>query len=587
MRRSRLSVRQFVVMATAVLVLSLALGPAKAGGGQNGIEDPKIRAAVRRGVRFLTIEAPKTGKGRNPLAAYALLKAGVPANNPVVTDAVERLVTLLKESGGAYQPGNSRIHIYSAGVEVMLLAEADPVKLRPQISAIADYIVSSQHPHGPWDYPDRDIGDTSMSQYALLGFWATERCGIDVPIAVWNKAADWFIETQHKSGGFVYHPGTSEGPESGEPSLNMTHGATGSLLIARMYLFPNAEDYGTQRSLQHTRVSPGGRGRVLETVDLDAVVRAGLPANSSFHPTITLAQLDSSVGRGLDWLDTHFRKEVSSSHKMYYYYTLERAAALSSRETFGQHDWYKECADHLLATQESDGSWGITGEPVIGTSFALLFLTRSTARTLNREGPGVQVSKGLLAGGRGLPDNLTQVTVRQGTVETQKKIGPLESLLAELETPKTSELAAVQAAIVEKVQLGEREALIGQTDRLIRLVKSPDAEVRRTALWALARSAEFEVSPVLIDALQDNNVDVVVEARNALCWISRRPLGLGLPDDPFDGVEEDAPEQMRVRAFETWRERAISLWSRWYRRVRPYHERDGFDRYSLEEAAEQ
>jgi hypothetical protein len=560
--------------------------PAIVAVGQNGVQDPKIRKAVQRGVRYLRLEAPKTGRGRNPLAAYALLKAGVPASDPVVKDAVERVVKRLRELDGVYEPKAPQIHIYAAGVEVMLLAEADPVKYRSQIAAIANYIVSTQHPHGAWDYLDRDLGDTSISQYALLGLWAAQRSGVDIPVGVWNKAAEWHIETQKMAGGFVYHPGTTDGPESGDPSLNMTYGATGSMLIARRYLFPNAGDYGTKLPQQNARVSAGERERVLETVNLDAVVRAGLPANSSTRPTITLAQLDSAVRRGLVWLDAHFRRQVSSGHNLYYYYTLERAAALASRETFGTRDWYKECADYLLATQELDGYWDTLSGPTTGTSFALLFLTRATARTLNQTRPGAQVNRGLLAGGRGLPDNLTQITVRQGTVETRKKIGPLETLLAELETPRTSELAAVQAAIVHKVQLGEREALIGQTDRLIRLVKSPDAEVRRTALWALARSAEFDVSPVLIGALQDNNADVAVEARNALCWISRRPLGFGLPADPFDGVEEDAPEQTRIRAFGRWRERAISVWSQWYRRVRPYHERDGFDRYSLEESDE-
>ena len=72
---------------------------------------------------------------------------------------------------------------------------------------------------------------------------------------------------------------------------------------------------------------------------------------------------------------------------LYYQYGVERAGRLSGQRFFGPHDWYREGAAYLLEGQvRQDGSWiGATAaetDPVVASSFALLFLSKGLAPVL-------------------------------------------------------------------------------------------------------------------------------------------------------------------------------------------------------------
>ena len=99
---------------------------------------------------------------------------------------------------------------------------------------------------------------------------------------------------------------------------------------------------------------------------------------------------------------------------LYYLYGLERVGRLTGRRFIGGHDWYREGADCLLRRQFHatggpgrgakgqartvrifdqipDGAWVGDGGPTIGTSFALLFLSKGRRPVLLaklRHGPG-------------------------------------------------------------------------------------------------------------------------------------------------------------------------------------------------------
>jgi len=74
-------------------------------------------------------------------------------------------------------------------------------------------------------------------------------------------------------------------------------------------------------------------------------------------------------------------------------------------------------------------------------------------------------------------------------------------------------------------------------------VKHTDPEIRRTALWALARCDDMQLVPAMIDAFEESNVDVLVEVRNALCTLTRMPRGLGMSDNPFEGLPANATQE--------------------------------------------
>jgi hypothetical protein len=484
-----------------------------------------------------------------------MLKAGVPATDAAVQAIVAGVEK--KFSTGAYKPS---VPQYESGVDLMFLAEADPTRYRDRIAEIAQFIIAQQDASGFWDYPppERRAGDTSITQYGLLGLWSAAHSGVDVPADVWERAGRWVIRTQNPNGSFQYRPGTSP---------HTTHGLTaagaGSLEIIAVNLFPG----GKPKAQPAAEVPKFG---VLEKVQLDQEKK---PPSGAV--TIRIDELRAAEAKGVGWLTANFRITKVDGLPMYYLYALERVASLAAIERVGSHDWYAEGLSYLTSTQLADGSWksdSAAEREIAATSFAVLFIMRATKQMVGK--PPEPVGSGLLAGGRGLPTDLSAVQVRGGEIVKKEVTGPLDDLLAQLGTPQSAPIEAVQEAIVQKVQLGDRESLVGQKERLKTLVDHPDAEIRRTVLWALGRSGDLDVAGMLIEALDDPNVDVVMEARNALCFVSRQPLGFGEPESPLEAIPETATEDQQQEAIRKWQADVRRKWTQWYLRVRPYAERD-------------
>ena len=84
--------------------------------------------------------------------------------------------------------------------------------------------------------------------------------------------------------------------------------------------------------------------------------------------------------------------------KYYYLYGLERAGRLTGLRYFGDNDWYRVGAEHLVHSPQRDaieGYWSggeaTEREPVVATSFALLFLAKGRSPVIInklRHGPG-------------------------------------------------------------------------------------------------------------------------------------------------------------------------------------------------------
>lgn len=536
--------------------------------------DPEvIEKAVERGLAFLKANAPAQNGGRATIGGLALLKADVPVEAPEIKAVLDKIVA--KVVKGKYSPGTGNEHIYESGLDAITLETADSAKYKPEIEAIARYIIGAQNPGGDWHYPNHPNsgGDTSVTQYGILGLWAAARAGVRVPGEVWDKAAAWHLNSQRATGGFVYHP--TEG--GNDVTIGMTTAGTASLHVCRMYLFPTVNGKIVRKS--EPRSAPRGRRfGVLERFDPETTHPVGdhgdkAPKATSYVAKASLDKIDEAIGRGLDWLNANFAVRNVTRFKLYYLYTLERLTALADLQTIGEHDWYAEGAEHLLELQKPNGSWTVENDPVVDTAFAVLFLVRATNKMLDRKTAPRRVGTGLLAGGRGLPDNLNALQVKDGKVGTRKAQGTIDELLGELENVKAP-VESVQKALVESVQLGDREALIAQVDRLKTLARHPRPEVRRTALWGLGRSRELRLVPLLIASLEDGDVDVVVEANNALCFLSRRAEGVDVDPNPLAALDEDATTEMKTATLNAWRAVAVKRWKAWYLTVRPYDERN-------------
>lgn len=544
-----------------------------------GANPAQVKSAYVKGAQYLNTIYEQSGGGKKTLVALAIYKAGLPKDSGPVKETLGEILSRIKD--GKYRPGGE--HLYEAGIDATFLADLDPAKYQAQIKAIADYIVGSQKSNGGWDYPSgRDDpkfhGDTSVIQYACLGLWAAERAAIEIDDSVWKKVLDWHVTFQNPDGGFAYCPRTTTGHFQDRSTLNMTAAAVANMHIAMLHIDPTflplKQELQREKSENNEAQQP--KFGVLEAVNLDTVTEKTVSVKI---PPEAVA----SVRKAFNWLGVRFKVENKESpHATYYYYTVERMGALADVIKIGSSDWFDSCANYLLSKQKADGSWDESNYFDTGydTAFCVLFMTRSTGKLLKRVEPAAQFGDGLLAGGRGLPDDLTDVDFNGRSVKMKEKpTEPLDILLASLsKTGGLENLDVVQKQIVEQVQLGNREDLIGQVDQLVKLVDHPDPGIRQTVVWALGRTGDMQLAQHLITRLSDSDLGVMIEARNALCWMSRKPLGFGYPEDPLIDLSDKATPAQKNAVIAQWHKNLVLKWGDWYLNNRPFEDRgDAFE----------
>lgn len=538
----------------------------------------QIDAAIKRGIAFLKQTDDYRTTGMNAFVAYTLLKAGESPESPYIQTCLKNILfdhnRMNKDGEVEYRPGSD--FNYCAGVQLMVLEAINPEKYQDEIRATADFLIRTQHKSGSWYYP-QDIdhnGDTSITQYAVLGLWAAERAGVIVPTSVWDKAARWHLSTQYPDGAFGYHPASAS---ERAPLHTMGVAGTGSMYVISMQLYPDGQlRSGPVKKANQEKKKKFG---FLEKVDLTQKEKTKEDENKLTKPTISFNALQSGKSKGLGWIVKNYNVRNLNRWPNYYLYGIERIAAIADTQKLGPYDWYADGARQLLLTQQDDGSWKGTHNIKASTCLAIIFLSKATGKTLGRKYNPEPVGSGLLAGGRGLPKNLAEVQMRNGKVENKKLSGDLSELLAQLEDPANADLEAAQETLVETITLGDREELINQKDRVLKLVDARSPDVRRTAVWALSRTNDFRVSPYLIRALKDPDLSVRIEARNGLCTLSRKIRGLGMPEDPLADVAENLDEKERIKIVDKWSDEAIKRWQKWYNSVKPFDEK--FDLFEV------
>ena len=537
---------------------------------------PEVEAAIQRGVKYL-VGSSSIVETEAGLVVYACMAAGESPDSPLVKRQTD---IILKKCSNVYKPALH--HNYEAGVDAMGLVAADREKYKAQIQQIGEFLIREQKPYGAWDYSVGDSkGDTSISQYGVLGLWAAARAGVQVPTKVWDDAAQWHVRTQLKDGAFGYHP------LGGDPAAkhSMTVAGVGSLAVIKLMLSklpeePNAASTGAEPKTKKSDKAFGVLERVTPQEPVDAPAAANSPQDTNYKPKSTRGEIDRSIGGGMGWLTRAYTIDKPSGWGLYYLYGLERVGSLTNSDTIAKHDWYKEGCAFLIKGQQPDGSFADLGGATASTCFAILFMTRATEKLVPVTQQVARVraatfAGGLQEGGRGLPKDLGKVD-KQGGQLSEKKLPEteLDKVLAELGDPKSERVEAAQKALVDAIQVGQRQELIGQKSLLLKLAKDSRVEVRRTAFWALGRCNDLLVAPVLIKGLEDVDYDAAVEARNALCMLSRRPRGFGLPDDVDAKLAANSTPAEKEAAFEKWRDNDLRKWREWYQSVRPYSERD-------------
>jgi len=372
-----------------------------------GSFDRAVDAAVARGVSWLRAQQKADGSfgtcdssagdryvtGPTAIAVLALLASNVSKFDP----AIERARAHLRETRGRF--------VYELGLELMAydaLAAPDRERLELERMTPAERrsyrfpreleevdrrrveetaaLLASYQVQGLWDYgPREDRGDTSNTQFALLGLAAAARCGARIDPEVWWDSLQYFLVHQ-QSGGELHRyreiVGTTLGGEPrtrtvvaetrgwgywhGEREPERVRGSTTCIGIASL------------RLCQEELAKPG-----------IGVWRARADAKGS--------KIREAIRDALAWLDANFAVDRNPNQGDYLYtylYSLERVGALTERGHLGLHDWYREGAEFLIRVQKEPGCWEGTGySPEIpNTSFALLFLRRSTLPPVHTAG---------------------------------------------------------------------------------------------------------------------------------------------------------------------------------------------------------
>jgi hypothetical protein len=487
--------------------------------------------AIERGVAFLRARGPGGPVGEAALAALAMLKADVPATDPAVAACLTKIRS--RFSSGGYQPEKQGGHdVYEAAVVALVLSNLDAEARRSDLATVAQYLIGRQMTNGAWDYTHRTAGDASISQYAVLGLWEAENAGADVPPEVWDRAASWYVSNQSADGGWNYHPDERvRFPDT----ISMTAAGVGSLLIC-------------QRQLGRYRQGIEGLSPLLTPLTV-AEKRLRYSAGTS------AAKVREAIRRGMGWIGSRFStaKGPLIGQSLYYgLYGIERIGALADKDTIGRLDWFEQGRQAILRGQAGDGSWNSEYNQVPNTSWAVLFLTRSTRKTIRRI-TVKQLGAGTLQGGRGLPEDMSNLTVAGGRVISRPMNGAVDGMLAVLEDPRATNADAALSGLVLRYRTEGPAALRPHKDRFRKLAADRDPGLRRVAVWALARTGDLDAAPVLIDRLTDPDEQVVGVARDGLQLLSRKIDGLGPPSP-------STPDQRRE---------AAARWRAWYAATRP------------------
>ena len=493
-------------------------------------ESKQVKEMVKKALGYLSGQKEER-LGGDCLIGLCFKKAEVD-DSPKIKLAVDRCYS----SADAYNGDN-----YSLGIALMFLCEVDPQKHHDVIEKYTKILMGRQQSWGSWGYSGYTTGDTSQTQYGVLGIWmAKNAANIEIPVDKMEGVMGWLMRTQDISGGYGYQ-GKDPGAHVGRvqqtpvtPTLSASGGGSAYIMADLLQVTERAKSPEVQRSkaLQQV-VDPSKkdpRGPLVVTLN---------PADIKE----TLAAIDRNLG-------TSYAPVDKWNH--YYMYALERYH--SFRVLAGgapDNKWYDAGVAHLAQTQKKDGSWEGDDNPVIATSLATLFLLRSSQKILVK----LKMGDGVLRGGNGLPPDVRSIQVdKDGRVVDPGIVIPTEQILELLESgtnPELDRLSESNDPLKLSENPSERDS---QIEKLRKKVSAADYESRKIAINTLSRDRNMDNVPMLLYALTDPDKRIVLQADRGLRFISRKVRGVGLP--------ESEPSDLQIKAAQV-------AWKTWYLSLRP------------------
>ncbi len=510
---------------------------------------PKVQAIVGKARQFLNKCSPST-MGQHGIVAMALLKSGSPVSDPKIQESIKTIRGNIQgESYGS--PVN-----YNVATTIIALIEVDPVQYRPEIEALLKVLLSRQEGHGGWSYwpgeggHGRQEGDSSMTQYGTLALWAAHRAKFNVPPEAIERVTNFWIRTQTPEGAWGYQghvaPLGQRIPQEGvRPSIGVA-GLSGVYICGELFGLAKGDKKRTS-----------GISAALQKVEQPKAQQQERYVSAK---GVNLDLLRQSQQLGEQYIARSRNGYTQDTWEMFYLYGMERFR--SFQELYeGTHPenakWYDDGVDFLAKTQAQDGSWSFSGHTTAEAAFGVLFLVRSTKKSIERE-----FGDGLVRGGRGLPTDIGKVMVdeKTGDVINPEVNGTIEQLMSILDDPKNTNFESVARqpdklieALVRPDVDEDQRAREQRIERLKSMVSTGNYQQRTVAVKALSRTGNLDNVPLLLYALTDPDPRVMRAAEQGLRFISRKFDGFGLPDDP----KPDELEQVRLQ------------WKQWFLALRP------------------
>ena len=295
---------------------------------------PEARTAIDRGLTFLTRKQVKSGKlaGAFGTSGYAagtavtglgglafMCSGSVPGDGPYgsyVDACVDYLIRNTAESGYIAVPGGYD-NMYGHGFATLFLSESFGVSQKPELGerlkkAVA-LIVRCQNNQGGWRYqPQKSDADLSITICQIMALRAARDAGINVPDETREKCIEYVKRSQNSDGSFRY---------------TLTGGSQGS--------FP------------------------LTAAGVVSLYSAGIYDGEQ-------------IEKGLKWLQ---RSSQTSGGSYYFYGQYYAVQAMWHAGGKYWDSWYPKIRDHLLKTQNGDGSWNDAQVgPEFGTAMACIIL---------------------------------------------------------------------------------------------------------------------------------------------------------------------------------------------------------------------
>jgi hypothetical protein len=514
-------------------------------------DSPEVKEVIAKGVRYLegvTNTGFDTHPGAKALVAMCILKHYKDIGNsddaghdhPKVVEAVQAIRDGLKKGLSPQET------VYNTGICLLFLLELDYIKYQTEMEQLLALQIANQRTGGGFDYGGVQVlnGDISVSQYGVLGFWACQMANIPVPIDNWDRAANWLLRVQDPNGGYGYKavdPGNFTRATQPETRQSLSAAGLGSVCIcAATVLGPPEEKEKETGPPQLKRVE----------------LASGIPTARPRSKNISMDRVKEVLALGKGYFAKHYTPE----YKMdmlgwvhYYMYAMERYKSfLGELQPSEKNDnqWYDDGYALLAKTQHADGGWRTPNAPVIDTCFAVLFLMRSTKKIIER---AKTFGGGLLVGGRGLPENSSDILIAPGGIRSKPLKGPAMELLEKLapDDPKMDEVLAGLEK-VSLVQEGDRmNDVQKRLHHLMEQAKTPESKA--AALELMGRTRNLDEVPILIEALKDPDATVFLAANNALRFMARKFGDAGY----YGGTDEKGRKYAREK------------WIAWYRGIRP------------------